>query len=316
MSARLLPPSDESIRGAAAILRAGGLVAFPTETVYGLGADGFSAKAVGRIFEVKGRPADNPLILHVAEAGEISGIAGVVPREAWKLAERFWPGALTLVLRRAEKVPAIVSAGRDTIAVRVPDHPVALALLRATERPLAAPSANKSGRPSPTSAKHVMDEIGDRIEAVIDGGDCRIGIESTVLDCTTERFQILRPGGVSADALSEVLGYLPGLASEEQGASPGTRHEHYRPSCAIHLFTGFPPEVRRGEGIVTLTQPAPKAEFSVRVASPEDYARRLYDLFREADALGLERLHMERPPYHDLGVALNDRLLRAAGRSR
>jgi L-threonylcarbamoyladenylate synthase len=313
----ILPSTSAGIARAASLIRAGRLVAFPTETVYGLGADGLSAEAVRRIFTAKGRPSDNPLILHLASPDAIEGVAvgNVLAR---RLAARFWPGPLTLVLPRRASVPTEVTAGLDSVAIRQPDHPVALALLDAVDRPLAAPSANPAGRPSPTSAHHVIAELDGRIDAVLDGGPCRVGLESTVLDLTREPALILRPGGITAEELAEVLGYLPAPPNEndDTAASPGVRHVHYRPRCRIRLFEpDSPPVIGAADGLLCFTAPdsGRRALYSVRPKSLEDWARGLYALLREADAAGVEALHVERPPARGIGLALRDRLARAAG---
>lgn len=309
-----LSSSPSDLSAAAEILRSGGLVAFPTETVYGLGADGLNAEAVARIFEVKGRPADNPLILHVAGVTGLEPLVRRVPLVATRLAEFFWPGPLTLVLERSARVPEIVSAGLPSVAVRVPDHAVALELIRATGRPLAAPSANRSGHPSPTRAEHVGTDLDSAIEAIVDGGPCRIGVESTVLDLTREPFRILRPGGVTADDLAAILGYVPEVARQHLEASPGTRHHHYRPRCRVTLFTpGVPPALKDGDGLIALTATSAECRFSRRMDSAESYARDLYALFRAADEAGVERLYCELPSPEGIGLALRDRLRRAAG---
>jgi L-threonylcarbamoyladenylate synthase len=313
---RLLSSSPPDLSAAAEILRGGGLVAFPTETVYGLGADGINARAVARIFEVKGRPADNPLILHLSGIAALDPLVRRIPLVAARLSEFFWPGPLTLVLERSALVPEIVSAGLPTVAVRVPDHAVALGLIREAGRPLAAPSANRSGHPSPTRAAHVKADLDGAIEAIVDGGACRIGVESTVLDLTSEPFRVLRPGGISPDELAAVIGYVPEVARRRHEASPGTRHHHYRPRCRVTPFPpAVPPTPRAGDGIISLTVPATECRFSRRMASAESYARDLYALFRAADEAGVECLYCELPSPEGIGLALRDRLRRAAGES-
>lgn len=229
-------PDDGSITKAAAVVRRGGLVAFPTETVYGLGADGLSAEAVERIFAAKGRPATNPLILHVTglEQVEELGLAAEVPDAARRLAAAFWPGPLALIMRRTEKVPDLVAAGRPTFSCRAPDHPVALALIRAAGRPLAAPSANLSGRPSPVTAKHVLDDLSGRVDLVLDAGQTPLGIESTVLDLTDDPPRILRQGAVAKEELVEVIGHVA-VAGADAPSSPAAALEHYRPRVPVYL---------------------------------------------------------------------------------
>ncbi|MEK8022695.1 MAG: L-threonylcarbamoyladenylate synthase [Candidatus Hydrogenedentota bacterium] len=312
----ILSPDANGIGQAGQLLRDGELVAFPTETVYGLGADAMNPAAVEAIFLAKRRPPDNPLIAHVADREMLLLLARDIPRQADQLINRFWPGALTLVLARKENVPAIMSAGLPSIAVRMPNHRVALDLIRQAGTPIAAPSANRSGRPSPTNARHVADEFGDDIAAIIDGGPCALGVESTVLDVTREPCRILRPGGVTREQLSEALGYDPGIATDmENGSSPGVRHMHYRPLCDIQLFSrDQPPLPGDQEGMITFTFPPPSSRFSVHLDSIEEYARRLYALMREADDRQLKRLYLEEPPEAGIGLALRDRLQRAARR--
>lgn len=313
----ILPPDTNGIAESARLLRAGELVAFPTETVYGLGADAMNAEAVARIFRAKGRPADNPLIVHIADRKRWSDVASGASEAAEKLMARFWPGPLTLVLERKPIVPAIVSAGLPTVAVRMPDHPIALDLIAASGVPVAAPSANRSGGPSPTTAEHVAgDYVGSRfIAAVVDGGPCRVGVESTVLDATGERLLLLRPGGVSIELLAAVIGYEPAPSHDEDVAlSPGMRHAHYRPHCRVALFPPCAvPRVEDGDGVVACSIEPPLSRYSRRVDSIEEYARMLYALFREADAAGVKTLHCEEPDATGLGLALRDRLRRASG---
>ncbi|HSR53118.1 MAG TPA: L-threonylcarbamoyladenylate synthase [Acidobacteriota bacterium] len=233
------PLHDEAVARAAELLRRGQVVAFPTETVYGLGGDATSAEAVEKIFQAKQRPADNPLIVHVAEAEQLEGLveqgAGRVLRRARRLAEAFWPGPLTLVVPARPALRRSCCRGLDTVAVRLPDHEVARALIRRAGRPLAAPSANLSGRPSPTSAAHVAHDLGGRIPLILDAGPCRVGLESTVLDISGQEVSLLRPGAISASQIAERLGE----PVESQGASersPGTRHHHYRPQAPLYLL--------------------------------------------------------------------------------
>ncbi|MFM9414079.1 L-threonylcarbamoyladenylate synthase [Peptococcus simiae] len=224
---------DEDLQAAAAALRAGGLVAFPTETVYGLGADGLNAAACAQIFEAKGRPQDNPLILHIADRAMLEDIVEPLPPAGQALADRFWPGPLTLILRRRETVPDVVTAGLDTVAVRWPDHPVAQALIRATGRPLAAPSANKSGRPSPTQAWHVQADFGDELAGVIDGGQTAVGVESTIVDVTVDPPSLLRPGGITKEALEAVIGPVADPTLTNRPKAPGMKYRHYAPNVPV-----------------------------------------------------------------------------------
>jgi L-threonylcarbamoyladenylate synthase len=236
-------PERDAIRQAAGVIRRGGLVAFPTETVYGLGADALNPEAVSRIFAAKERPFFDPIIVHIARTEELLLVARDLPPQVDMLSQRFWPGPLTLILPRADALSTLVTAGLDTVAVRMPDHPVALALIRAAKTPIGAPSANLFGHVSPTTAQHVLDDLGDRVEIILDGGPTTIGIESTVLDLSGDRPTILRPGGVSREALASVLGEvaLAGDAhvSERTGlASPGLMERHYSPHAELLLFQG------------------------------------------------------------------------------
>lgn len=307
----ILPADESGAVKAGECIASGGIVAFPTETVYGLGGNGLDAFVVARIFEVKGRPADNPTILHVESVEILSSVAVDIPDVVFQLADRFWPGPLTVIVKRGPRVPSEVSAGLDTVAVRVPGHMLALKMIEVAGCPVAAPSANLSGRPSPTSARHVIAELGDRIDAVLDGGDCDRGIESTVLDLSAGRAKILRPGFVTDRELSEVLGYVPPFG--DGAGSPGLRHAHYRPRCRVRLFSGFPPVPTRRDGVVTLSSEPHQAIYSRRMRSLEEYAREYYRILREADEAGVECLYLERPILHGLGMALLDRMRRSAG---
>jgi len=308
-------PSVGQIDTAAARLRAGLLVAFPTETVYGLGALAGDRDAVRSVFAAKGRPATDPLIVH---APSVEGLAGVVRRwsdEATELARQFWPGPLTMVLERTDAMVPEVSAGRSTVAVRVPAHPVALALLAAVGEPVAAPSANRFGQISPTSAAHVLDELDGRIDLVLDGGPTTLGIESTVIDLTGGRPVLLRPGGVTFEDLRRVLGDIdhPELVAESESvpaAAPGRFLRHYAPRTPLVLVDG-PPEVvaalvdelgRRGQvvGVVALAE------------SPGAAARQLYARLRAADGKGDALLVATSVDPTGIGRAVNDRLYRAA----
>ncbi|MBX0326413.1 threonylcarbamoyl-AMP synthase [Oscillochloris sp. ZM17-4] len=244
---KVLPADAAGIREAAATLAAGGLVAFPTETVYGLGGDALSTAAVARIFAAKGRPAEDPLIVHLADLADLPRVTGALSPQAALLAGRLWPGPLTLVLPRGPAVPHSVTAGRETVAVRLPAHPVARALIAAAGTPVAAPSANRFGHTSPTSAAHVLADLGGRIDLVLDGGPATIGVESTVLDLSGPVPTLLRPGGVSLETLRELLGEvaLGGRAAEAGGQiAPGLLDRHYAPESALHLCVGAPAACR------------------------------------------------------------------------
>ena len=315
-------PAD--IVRAAEILQAGGLVAMPTETVYGLGADAANDQAVARIFAAKGRPADHPLIVHLASAGEMTRWARDIPEAAWKLAAQFWPGPLTLILKRAHGVAEAASGALDTIGLRVPGHPVAQALLRAFGGGIAAPSANRFGRISPTSAAHVIAELDGRIDAVIDGGVCSVGLESTIVDLSGPRPRILRPGAVTVAMLATVLGPLEEATAAEAPKAPGSLEAHYAPGTPLRLVdsAALESEIEKfaepGK-VVVLARRAPGAALHVRwIQLPESAAAFGHDLYarlREADALGGAILLIERPPETAEWEAVNDRLRRAAAGS-
>ena len=241
---KCLPPTEQAIAEAAAIIKAGGLVAFPTETVYGLGANALDASAVAQIFEAKQRPQDNPLIVHIAAPEEAEVLAHVSDM-AKKLMAAFFPGPLTLLMKKKPVVPDITTAGLDSVGIRMPNHPVALALIKAAKHPIAAPSANRSGKPSPTDATHVLSDMQGRIPLILAGGECRIGVESTVLDLTCTPPMILRPGGVTKEMLLSVLdevavaeSIMRPLRADEEALSPGMRHKHYSPEGALALVEG------------------------------------------------------------------------------
>ncbi len=303
------------VEAAAALLRGGALVAFPTETVYGLGADATQDMAVARIFEAKGRPRFNPLIAHFASA-EAAEAEVVFDARARALAARFWPGPLTLVLprRAASRVALLCSAGLDTQAVRVPDHPVALALLEAVGRPLAAPSANPSGRVSPTTAAHVVEGLGGRVAQVLDGGPCRVGLESTVVDLSEASPRLLRPGAISRAALEEALGVE--VARSAAGAAlkgPGMLESHYAPRLPVRLNAAT---ARPGEAFLAFGAPAPagavRAEQLSAAGELTEAAARLFAALRRLDVAEAVGIAVAPIPEEGLGEAINDRLRRAA----
>lgn len=326
MHTELCQADDASIRRAAALLRAGELVAFPTETVYGLGADALNGEAAARIFAAKGRPADNPLIAHIA--GE-SGLAGLIAGEpcacARKLMRAFWPGPMTLIFPKSPRVPREVTAGLDTVAVRMPSHPVARALISAAQTPIAAPSANRSGRPSPTTAAHVLEDMEGRIPLILDGGPCEVGLESTVVDVTGARPRILRPGGVTLEMLEGIVGdvdvdegVLHQLQAGSQARSPGMKYKHYAPKGEVTIVTG----PRAAQEIARLYDAA-DGRAAILAFSQADYgARRVYRLknapgelfaaLRQLDEDGMETIYAEDVPTTGVGLAVMNRLMRAA----
>ncbi len=328
---RLIEPTEEAIREAARLLRDGRLVAFPTETVYGLGADTFNPEAIARVYELKGRPSDNPLIAHIAGASWAPRLTGGWSDEAAQLAAAFWPGPLALILPRAVSVPAAAAGGRDTIAIRVPRHPVALSLLRAFDGPVSAPSANRSGRVSPTRANHVAADFADADNlTILDGGDSEVGLESTVLDLTQPEPRILRPGQIDADSIRQILGRTVEVArTTSQTSSPGTATRHYQPRTPATLVPRSEwssPTLRIESGDILIAR-EPADELPPVTAQgercflmprePDAYAATLYDTLRKADDLAGKRLLIEWP--QEAGAiwdAVRNRLERAATRPR
>jgi L-threonylcarbamoyladenylate synthase len=312
-----------AVREAAAILRRGGLVAFPTETVYGLGARAFDAAAARRVYRAKGRPSDNPLIVHVDGPAMLARVVRRTTPLARRLIAAFWPGPLTLVLERAPGVPDAVTGGRRTVAVRCPDHPAARALLRALGEPIAAPSANLSGRPSPTTAAHVRRDLRGRVPLILDGGPCRRGLESAIVDARGRRPVLLRPGTLAPEAIARAAGAPLAAPGRRAPAAPGTRHRHYAPSCPVVLVP--PALIRRGAvaglsakgaGLVHRSRMNVRVSgFSRRVAGGLDaYARALFAALRDAEKARVRVLFVETVPDRGVGRAVMDRLRRAAER--
>jgi L-threonylcarbamoyladenylate synthase len=314
---------ERDIERAVSVLRAGGLVAFPTETVYGLGADASNPRAVRRIFEVKGRPATHPVIVHLADAVQLANWAREVPEPARRLARKFWPGPLTVILRRAPGVSDLVTGGQDTVALRVPSHPLALQLLARFGGGVAAPSANRHGRVSATTAEHVRREFGAAVDFVLDGGETQVGIESAIVDLSGGKPVLLRPGWITADEIERTLG-VP-LAAPDAGAAraPGTLAAHYAPRTPLSLVEGdlliesATALVRQGRKVAALAlaeAPPPLADM-VWVAAPRDaagYAHALYASLRRLDEAGCDAIIVEKPPQVPEWAAINDRLSRAA----
>ena len=333
-------PERKKTQIAAEFIKKGGLVAFPTETVYGLGADALNPKAVLALFEAKKRPLDNPPIVHVENVGDVYKLAKNVPPEAELLMKQFWPGPLTLVLQRSERVPNVTVAGLSTIAIRMPKNKIALALIRESKRVIAAPSANLAGKPSPTTAQHVFDDLNGRIDAILDGGSTRIGIESTVLDLCTRTPMVLRPGGTSFEALKKVLGDVmlhPFVAAETEvmigeARSPGMRHKHYAPNAKVILIEGSVPAVvkkaqemiascKKGGsrvGVLATDETASKYQADVIKSLGSRFnidamAQNLFHLLREFDAEGVDVIIAEGVPAEGLGLAVMNRLRKASG---
>lgn len=322
-------PDPAALRQPARVLRAGGLVAFPTETVYGLGAHALDPAAVQRIYEAKGRPSYNPLIVHVADADAARALASAWPDEARRLAAAFWPGPLTLVLPKHDSIPDSVTAGLPSVALRVPAHPVAHALLREAGIPVAAPSANRSTEVSPTTAQHVARSLGGRVDVIVDGGPCPVGIESTVLSLAGPRPTLLRPGTISVDDLRPVIGdvALAFSATDETAArpSPGMLDRHYAPRATVRI-------VPRGERARAMEQAAREVDGGMRIGAllladagdpriapavrmpddPAGYASRLYAALHEMDDAGCDAVLIDQPPDAPAWAGVRDRLRRAA----
>ena len=325
--------TEKLIARAAEILRGGGLVAFPTETVYGLGANGVDAAAVKKIFEATGRPQDNPLILHVPSAQWRCRCCEDVPTIAYELARRFWPGPLTMILRRNPIVPDATTAGLDTVAMRCPDHPVALALLREAGVPVAAPSANRSGRPSCTCAQDVREDMDGRVDGIVDGGPCAVGVESTILDLTCDPPRLLRPGGLPLEELEAVLGHVEidqavtaPLKAGEQPKAPGMKYRHYAPKAPVTVVAGGPEasaeeiarRLRPGDGVICFDEFAPRfAGHTVETLGPKGdksvQAQRLFDALRAFDSVEVGQIYAQCPDHRGLGLAIGNRLKKAAG---
>ena len=321
------------VEQAAAVLRRGGLLAIPTETVYGLGANGLDSAAVARIFAAKGRPQDNPLILHIPSAEHLERYCTEIPPQVYALAAQFWPGPLTLVLRRRAVVPDAVTAGLDTVGMRCPNHPVTLAILRAADLPVAAPSANTSGRPSPTTAEHVLEDMDGKIDAVVDGGPCAVGVESTILDLTLTPPRVLRPGGVTLEQLRQVLGEVAvdqavtrQMGEGERPRAPGMKYRHYAPRSPVTVVKGEAGRTARyiaghlgaGSGVICFDEFAPLfAGHAVRTlgsaADPAEQARRVFDALRYFDATNVTEIFAQCPGETGVGLAVANRLNKAAG---
>ncbi len=322
---------ERKLMVAARLLREGRLVAFPTETVYGLGVDALNAGAVRRIFEVKGRPADNPLIVHIADMEWLGKLARLVPETALTLARRFWPGPLTLVLPAEDRVPAVTRGGLDTVAVRMPAHPVALRLIELAERPVAAPSANISGRPSPTDAGHVVEDFYGRIDCIVDGGPTPIGVESTVLDLTGERPVLLRPGGLPLEEVERVVGPVevhPAVRGQlaDVAKSPGMKYRHYSPRARVILVEGDREKVtaridelvdelkKKGLMVGVMAMERHRADaFFYLGSSIEEVARNVFRGLRELDRRGVDVIVVEGVEEKGLGMAVMNRLRKASG---
>ena len=327
MDTKLFSYSLENIKECAEILRNQGLVAIPTETVYGLASNAFDSSAVEKIFTAKGRPQDNPLIVHISEFEEIYPLVKTVPEAAKKLAKAFWPGPLTIVLEKSDKIPDVVSAGLDTVAVRCPSHKMAREIIKACGFPLAAPSANLSGSPSPTSFEHVKSDLFGRVDAIIDGGVCEVGLESTVITFNGDNVVILRPGEVTKEDIQSVLGVdvlidkavLNGVESGQKVSSPGMKYKHYSPKAKVFLVKGqgYCEFVNSKDGVALcfdedLPYIKTKAVSYGSEKNPKTLAHNLFEKLRELDDEKLI-VYAHSPKINGVGLAVYNRLIRAAG---
>jgi L-threonylcarbamoyladenylate synthase len=333
-------PNLKQVKVAAKIIREGGLVAFPTETVYGLGVDALNSQAILALFKAKKRPLDNPPIIHVEKLNDVYTLAEQIPPKADKLMKEFWPGPLTLVFKRSKTIPEVTVAGLDTVAIRMPSHPVALALIKESRCPVAAPSANLAGKPSSTSAEHVFADLNGRIDAILDGGPTRIGVESTVLDLSVEPAMILRPGGTSLEALKNILGDVklhPFVVAEkaltvEKARSPGMKHRHYAPKAPVIVVEGTIAAVmatvkrlitrywlqHKRVGVLATAETAWAYEADVVKSlgsrrSVDGMAANLFRLLREFDEENVDVIITESVPTGGLGLAVMNRLRKASG---
>ena len=320
----------EEIKKAADVLKNGGLVGIPTETVYGLGANALDEEAVKSVFVAKGRPQDNPLIVHISDFDEIYDLVEEVPESAKKLAEKYWPGPMTIILKKSEKIPDVVSAGLDTVAIRLPEHEIARAIIRQAGVPIAAPSANVSGSPSPTSAKNVFEDMNGKIPLIVDGGECTVGVESTVVTLVKDKPKILRPGGITPEEISEVLGeteldkaVFENVGKDEKVSSPGMKYKHYAPKTKVIIVKGerekyleFLKNQTGNFGALCFEDDVDeiKCKFVTYGISTNSLSqsKNLFSALRKADALGVDVVYA-RYPYEDgMGIAVLNRLLRSA----
>ena len=325
MNTLLLGTDNKDLARASDILRSGGLVAIPTETVYGLGANAFDKDACLKIFAAKGRPADNPLIVHIAHESQLADIVAEVNDNAKKLIDTFWPGPLTIVMKKSKSIPYEVSAGLDTVAVRMPSHKVAYALLDMCGLPIAAPSANTSGKPSPTSANHVFDDMNGKIEAIVDGGSCTVGLESTVIDVTDDVPRLLRPGGVTYEQLCDVLGTVIKNYEFKDGEtprSPGVKYKHYAPKADVYVVRNNIQEyvvkesVKYGKvGVLCHSKIDLPQNCIIKHMgdNPDEFANTLFANLRDFDDEGVDVIFAEDIDDKGINLAVSNRLYKAAG---
>lgn len=331
METKILKATEESIEQAVAIIQNGGVVGLPTETVYGLGANAFDSSAVEKIFEAKGRPKDNPMIVHVSSIDEVYPLVKEFPEKARKLAEKYWPGPLTIIMPKSDKVPARTSGNLDTVAVRMPSHPVMRKVIERSGCPIAAPSANLSGSPSPTNAKYVFDDMDGRIELILDGGECEVGLESTVITLATEKPRLLRPGGITPEQLEEVLGEIvidkavkSKLEENAKASSPGMKYKHYAPKIKVVIikadkekYAEYVSSHSENAAALCFEDDAPNISVPTvtygRSDDSSSQAKRLFDALRELDETGAEIAFAHCPSDEGVGLAVYNRLLRSAG---
>ena len=323
METRFFGTTEEDIQQAAEIIKEGGLVAFPTETVYGLGADALNPEAVGKVYAAKGRPSDNPMIVHISSKNDLSYLTFEITDDIRKLMDAFWPGPLTMVVPAAPVVPRVTTGGLDTVAVRMPSDPVAAALITSSETPIAAPSANLSGRPSPTSARHVIDDLDGRIDAIIQGGDCQVGIESTVVDMTGAVPTVLRPGIITAERLSQALGKTveidPAMnvkTADFKPKSPGMKYKHYAPKAEMIIYKGDREKVylAMSEEKLRRTGYGQKVEIIMYDDSePEKAAREFFAKLRACDKAGVDVILAAAMREDGVGLAVMNRMFKSAG---
>ncbi len=327
MKTQRLTPCENGINTACEILKNGGIVGIPTETVYGLAANAYNKNAISKIFKAKGRPQDNPLIVHISKLETLYEIAEDIPESAYLCAEKFWPGPLTMVLKRTDKIPSCVSAGLDTVAVRMPSCEITREIIEKSSLPLAAPSANLSGSPSPTTANHVINDLDGKIDAVLMGDNCDVGVESTVINLVGEHPVLLRPGGITLEQLQEVLpditvnkAVLAELQKGETAASPGMKYKHYAPITDTYLVEGenFAQFVNQKPNAVAICFSeesddikSPKIIYGSK-ENPETLAQNLFATLRDVDKLGVSEVYIHAPEKSGIGLAVYNRLIRAA----
>ncbi len=329
--------TEHEIEQAASILTHGGLVGIPTETVYGLGANGLDPEAVSRIFLAKGRPQDNPLILHIPEASWLERYCRDIPAAAWTLAKAFWPGPMTMILPRKDIVPDVVTAGLDTVGMRCPSHPICRAILAKADVPVAAPSGNTSGRPSPTTAQHMLEDMDGKIDAIVDGGPCSVGVESSIIDLTCAPPRLLRPGGITLEQFRAVLGEVAvdpavtrTIGDGERPKAPGMKYRHYAPKAPVTVVTGEPEQTAAyiaahaapGDGVICFEEFLPlfqsrSGESLVVDLGPsgdqEEQARHIFDALRRFDRTQVSAIWAQCPDSSGMGLAIANRLKKAAG---